>query len=234
MLDFLAGLPDPVLIVLVGPSGSGKSLLAQENWPGQVVSSDALRALTGTGESDQDATADAFAILHQVAARDAPWLTTCVDAANVTRAHRAPLIGYASDYGVPAVAVVAWPRLETCLERNTRRPRYVPEDVIRCQYIQLTAELPSRDEGFARVIVTGGADWAAGARQDRLGSLGGTFRSILRLAGKSAAGSYHGRPASGSGLGWPGGRVPGISSPVRSAMIRRALRILRPPRSWLQ
>jgi len=169
-LDVLAGLGgcDPALIVLAGPAGSGKSLLAHENWPGRVVSSDALRALAGTGEGDLAATADAFEILHQVVrARMRRRLTTCVDATNVTRVHRAPLIRYAASYDVPAVAVIVWPPLETCLQRNARRARFVPEDVIRGQYIRLTAEMPSRSEGFARVIVTGGEDWAAAARQAR-------------------------------------------------------------------
>jgi predicted kinase len=162
--EILAGIgrADPALIVLAGAAGSGKSLLARENWPGRVVSSDALRALAGTGEDDQDATADAFELLHQVVhARMRRKLTTCVDATNVTRDHRAPLIRCAARWMVPAVAVVVWPPLETCLERNTGRVRYVPEDVIRRQYARLTEELPARSEGFARIIITGGAEWPA-------------------------------------------------------------------------
>jgi predicted kinase len=171
VLDVLAELGDcdPALIVLAGVPGSGKSLLAHENWPGKVVSSDALRALTGTGEADMDATLDAFGILHQVVlARMRRRLTTCVDATNVARAPRAPLIRCASEWMVPAVAVIVWPPLETCLQRNAGRARQVPEGVIRAQYIQLTAEMPSRAEGFARVIVTGGEDWVARARATRL------------------------------------------------------------------
>jgi predicted kinase len=165
-VDILRDIPDPALIVLIGAAGSGKSLLAQENWPGKVVSSDALRALAGTGEADMDATADAFEILHQVVhARMRRHLTTCVDATNVARAHRLPLLSYADSYDVPAVAVVAWPPLETCLERNAGRSRYVPEDVIRKQYLQLTAEMPARSEGFTQVIVTGGDAWLARATE---------------------------------------------------------------------
>jgi predicted kinase len=140
-----------------------------------VVSSDVLRALTGTGEADMDATADAFEILHQVVrARMRRRLTTCVDATNVARKHRLPLLSYAASYDVPAVAVIAWPPLATCLERhaaragNGNRASVVPENVIRQQYIQLVAEMPSRSEGFARVIVTGGEDWAARAGEARL------------------------------------------------------------------
>src|SRR6185437_3413417 len=44
-------LPDPALVVLVGASGSGKSAWAAEHYrPDEVVSSDRLRALVGSGE----------------------------------------------------------------------------------------------------------------------------------------------------------------------------------------
>jgi len=59
------------LVVLIGPSGSGKSVWAAEHYrPHEVVSSDRLRAVVGSGEHDLDASADAFALLdHIVAAR---------------------------------------------------------------------------------------------------------------------------------------------------------------------
>ena len=51
-------LPDPALVVLVGPSGSGKSYWAAEYYrPHEVVSSDRLRAVVGSGEHDLDASA---------------------------------------------------------------------------------------------------------------------------------------------------------------------------------
>jgi hypothetical protein len=54
-------LPSACLVVLVGPSGCGKSSWAGESFRGgQVVSSDALRALVGEGPDDQRAGKDAF------------------------------------------------------------------------------------------------------------------------------------------------------------------------------
>lgn len=54
-------------MVLVGPSGSGKSHWAEE-WfpPNHVVSSDRIRALVGESEHDQRAGTDAFAVLDLV------------------------------------------------------------------------------------------------------------------------------------------------------------------------
>jgi AAA domain len=64
-----AVLPDPALVVLVGPSGSGKSVWAAERYrPDEVVSSDRLRALVGSGEHDLEASAEAFALLDQIVA----------------------------------------------------------------------------------------------------------------------------------------------------------------------
>ncbi|MDH3194016.1 MAG: ATP-binding protein, partial [Acidimicrobiia bacterium] len=60
-------IPFPSVIVLVGPSGSGKTTWAEANFrPGQVVSSDALRAAVGTGAHDQKASTDAFAVLESI------------------------------------------------------------------------------------------------------------------------------------------------------------------------
>ena len=49
-------LPDPCLVVLVGATATGKSHWAG-TWfePAQIVSSDRLRAVVGTGERDQRA-----------------------------------------------------------------------------------------------------------------------------------------------------------------------------------
>ena len=74
-------LPDPALVVLVGASGSGKSTWAAEHYRSEeVVSSDALRGVVGSGPHDLDATTDAFAVLEAVVtARLGRRLTTVVD-----------------------------------------------------------------------------------------------------------------------------------------------------------
>ena len=74
-------IPDPALVVLIGPAGSGKSVWAAERYRLQeVVSSDRLRAVVGSGEHDLDASDDAFALLdHIVAARLRRGLMTVID-----------------------------------------------------------------------------------------------------------------------------------------------------------
>src|SRR6478735_5148864 len=83
-------LPDPALVVLVGASGSGKSTWAAQRYRAvEVVSSDALRGVVGSGPNDLDASADAFAVLETVvAARLGRGLTTVVDTLGVDAARR--------------------------------------------------------------------------------------------------------------------------------------------------
>src|SRR5580693_2868255 len=113
-------LPDPALVVLVGSSGSGKSVWAAEHYrPHEVVSSDRLRAVVGSGEHDLDASADAFALLDQiVAARLRRGLTAVVDTLGLDPAQRRRR-NRARDQGVPAGV----------LEGQLRRMRTAVEEI---------------------------------------------------------------------------------------------------------
>ena len=68
-------------MVLIGASGSGKSAWAAAHYRAtEVVSSDRLRAVVGSGERDLDASTDAFSLLDQiVAARTRRGLATVID-----------------------------------------------------------------------------------------------------------------------------------------------------------
>ena len=60
-------LPDPALVVLVGASGSGKSTWAAQRYRAEeVVSSDTLRGVVGSGPHDLDASADAFTLVEAI------------------------------------------------------------------------------------------------------------------------------------------------------------------------
>ena len=131
--------PDPAVVVLIGPSGSGKSAWAAENYlPREIVSSDQLRAVVGSGEHDLDASADAFALLDQiVSARAGRRLTTVIDTLGLDPARRQHYLAVARRAGLPAVAVLFDTDAALCRQRNRDRPRPVPAAVLDAQLARL-------------------------------------------------------------------------------------------------
>lgn len=141
--------------MLIGPAGSGKSTFAAKHFlPTQVLSSDAFRAMVSDDPTDQDATADAFRLLHAAArARLRRGRLTVVDATNVVPSARSALLSVARRYGRPAVAIVFDRPLEVCLAWNAARgERRVPESTVRHHHRLFERAVPGlADEGFGRI-----------------------------------------------------------------------------------
>jgi alkanesulfonate monooxygenase SsuD/methylene tetrahydromethanopterin reductase-like flavin-dependent oxidoreductase (luciferase family)/predicted kinase len=151
-------LPDPALVVLVGPSGSGKSVWAAEHYgPHEVVSSDRLRAVVGSGEHDLEASDDAFALLDQiVAARLRRGLTAVVDSLGLDPARRRSYLTLARNSGMPAVAVLLDTDPAECRRRNRARDQGVPAAALDGQLRRMrTAMAEIGGEGWD--LVTTGA-----------------------------------------------------------------------------
>src|SRR6478752_3507109 len=153
-------LPDPALVVLVGASGSGKSAWAAEHYrPDEVISSDRLRALVGSGEHDLDASADAFALLDQiVAARLRRGLTAVVDTLGLDPARRRSYLALAKSSGMPAAVVLVDTDPAECQRRNRARDRPVPAPALEGQLRRMraaVAEIPG--EGWDLVTTAGQA-----------------------------------------------------------------------------
>jgi len=74
-----------------------------------------------------------------------------VDATNLTPHERHSWIKLAKDYGYEVQAVFFDVPVETCLERNRKRERVVPEDAMRRMAGKLKA--PTFEEGFAKITV---------------------------------------------------------------------------------
>lgn len=150
--------PDPSVVVLVGAAGSGKSTLAAR-WfdPGEILSSDALRAAVTGDEADQRATAVAFRILHRTLERRlADGRLTVVDATNVVAASRHPLVRRAGAVGLPITAIVLDLPAEVIHAQNTGRGRVVERDVVDRHVAALRRSI-DRDrlalEGFDPIVV---------------------------------------------------------------------------------
>lgn len=138
-------LPDPALVVLVGASAAGKSTWAARHYrTEEVVASDTLRGVVGSGPRDLDASADAFALLESiVAARLGRGLTTVVDTLGFDAARRRRWLARAREVGLPAVAVILETPDELCRRRNAARDRPVPAPVLAGQ---LAHRLAAADE----------------------------------------------------------------------------------------
>ncbi|MGP3978952.1 AAA family ATPase [Streptomyces sp. 8N114] len=155
-------IPDPAVIVLIGPAGSGKSTLASTWEPTQILSLDHYRALVSDEAGDQAATGDAVFALHRVLeARLRRGLTSVLDATHTEAPVRAHIIQTARCYGIPTVALLVPTPLEVCLERNAARAdnRRVPEDTVRAQHRAVVDAHPRlRQEGFDHVVFASSID----------------------------------------------------------------------------
>lgn len=150
-------LPDPSLVVLIGPSGSGKSSFARKHFAStEVISSDFCRGLVADDENDQSATKDALAVLQFIAGtRLAQPRFTVIDATNVQREARRSLIELAKQHDLFPVAIVLDIPEAICQKRNRSRPeRDFGAHVVRQQRSQLHKSLRGlQREGFRRVAV---------------------------------------------------------------------------------
>ncbi len=164
-------LPDPSLVVLIGASGSGKSSFARAHFAQtEVISSDFCRGLVADDENDQAATSDAFAVLHFIAGRRlAQPRFTIIDATNVQREARRPLIELAKQHDLFPVAIVLDMPEALCQERNRSRPeRSFGPHVVRNQRSQLHKSLKGlQREGFRRVSVLRSPEEVAAAEVNR-------------------------------------------------------------------
>jgi alkanesulfonate monooxygenase SsuD/methylene tetrahydromethanopterin reductase-like flavin-dependent oxidoreductase (luciferase family)/predicted kinase len=145
------------LVVLVGPSASGKTAWAAAHFlPDEIVSSDRLRAVVGTGERDLAASTDAFAVLDLVvAARVRRRLTTVVDTLGLDPVRRAAWRELAARHGVPCVAVAVDTPAAECRRRNAARPAgdRLPARVLSGQLTAFAEQRPGLDaEGFDAVL----------------------------------------------------------------------------------
>jgi protein phosphatase len=159
-------IPELSLVVLIGPSGSGKSTFASKCFlPTEIVSSDACRGMISDDENDQTVTAEAFDLVHTIIRkRLALGRLTVVDATNVQKDARKPLIAIARQYHCLPVAVVFNFPEKVCIERNRQRQdRNFGAHVIRQQRSQMRGSLKGlKREGF-RHIYTLDAEQTANA-----------------------------------------------------------------------
>lgn len=148
-------IPDPSLVLMIAPSGAGKSTFARAHFgPHEVLSSDALRGWVSNDETNQEASHDAFAVLNTILDRRlARGLLTVVDATNVQPDARKPLIALARKHHVFVSAIVLELDVDTCVERNKSRPdRSFGARVVRGQHERMKQSLRHLDDEGVRYV----------------------------------------------------------------------------------
>jgi predicted kinase len=142
------------IVITVGLPGSGKSTYLKRRGV-NAISSDEIRHLIADDSEDQSVHAQVFAtIRYLIRQRIAVGrVVTYVDATHLTRWERRPYVRLARKYGCEVEAIFFDVPLETCVRRNRRRGRVVPEEVIRAMAELM--EPPTVGEGLARILIPG-------------------------------------------------------------------------------
>jgi protein phosphatase len=186
-------IPQLSLVLLIGPSGSGKTTFASRHFSAfEVLSSDYCRGLVSDDENNQRASKDAFDVLYLIARkRLKAGKLTVIDATNVRRDDRKPLLAMARKYHYAAVAIVFDLPVKTCLEHNQERgTRILGPHIIERQRGQMEQSLVRlQGEGFRGIYTLESEAGVDAARVKRLRlrcdktHLGGPFDMIGDIHG---------------------------------------------------
>lgn len=140
------------VVLAIGLPGSGKSTWFKRR--GAVpLSSDVIRSMLFDDVTEQRFQDLVFSTLRSLlrARLVARMPVNYVDATNLSPHDRRGWIKMAHDFGYEVQAVFFDVPLEVCMERNARRNRVVPEDVMRRMGDKLRP--PKFEEGFSKITV---------------------------------------------------------------------------------
>ena len=151
-------IPDFGLVVLIGPSGAGKTTFARKHFQkSEVLSSDLYRAVVGDDDRSSRTTRAAFDVMGYIAKKrlEARRLVV-IDATNLYREHRAVFANLARQQNAPLTAIVFELSESACQRQNATRtdgdePR--PHHVVRRHWQTLKRTMKTLPkEGFRRKL----------------------------------------------------------------------------------
>lgn len=139
-------------VILIGIPGAGKSTLAEKfKYTHCILNPDSFRKKLWGSESVQGPWGDV--LMEMVAkSQSEPDKPILIDATCLHKARRKELLNYFATKTARWGWTAIWfdCPLEVALDRNSKRARQVPEDVIRRMHSQL--EMPVKDEIFETII----------------------------------------------------------------------------------
>jgi predicted kinase len=144
--------PKGIVVLAIGLPGSGKSSWFKRHNI-NPLSSDMLRQVLFDDPTEQRFQDLVFSNLRSMlkARLIARRPMNYVDASNLSAHDRQGWIKMAHDFGYEVHGVYFDVPLDVCIERNQRRQRVVPEDVMRRMASKLRP--PSFEEGFAKITI---------------------------------------------------------------------------------
>ena len=126
-------IPEFSLVVLIGPTLSGKTTFARKHFTThEIISSDVCRAMISDDPTNQSVSADAFDIVHSIAdKRLKNRRLTVIDATSLQSSAREPIVQLARDHNCPIAAIVFdLPQAVLYQRNNARVDRQLPNRVI--------------------------------------------------------------------------------------------------------
>lgn len=140
----------PIIEILVGLPGSGKSTYSKAQRNFAIHSSDALREELFGDENCQDNNSDLFTILHSRIKEDLlNGKNVIYDATNISKKRRTAFLAELKNIPCHKKCVIFVTPYEKCLEFNSNRERKVPDDVIKRMYMNWCP--PDYAEGFDEI-----------------------------------------------------------------------------------